>query len=90
VRGERHEGGCIAVSGQRSNGIWIVVHGTALVRYRRLASFHSRLAQVGIALFSAFALVLFFSRLRRLALLPGGHRLFLRRRRESGHDLFAS
>ncbi|NIP15201.1 MAG: hypothetical protein GWM88_10970 [Pseudomonadales bacterium] len=40
--------------------LWIAVNGIALARYGRPASFHSRLAQVGMALFGAFVLTLFF------------------------------
>ena len=41
-------------------GIWSVVHLAALLRYRRLASFHTRLTQVGILLFGIFVMVLLF------------------------------
>lgn len=40
-------------------GVWMVVHVTALVRYGRIASFHTQLARVGIALFAVFVAVLF-------------------------------
>jgi CDP-diacylglycerol--glycerol-3-phosphate 3-phosphatidyltransferase len=39
--------------------IWIVAHGASLLRYRKLASFHTRLIRAGIFAFSLFALVLF-------------------------------
>ena len=41
-------------------GIWTVVHVTALLRYGRLASFHTRLTQLGILLFGIFVMVLLF------------------------------
>ena len=41
-------------------GIWTVVHLTALVRYGRLASFHTRFTQLGIVLFGVFVMVLLF------------------------------
>ena len=41
-------------------GIWLCVHSAALLRYGRLASFHTRFTQAGIALFAAFTLALFF------------------------------
>lgn len=41
-------------------GIWSVVHLTALLRYGRLASFHTRFTQLGIVLFGVFVLVLLF------------------------------
>lgn len=40
-------------------GVWTVVHVVALVRYGRTASFHTRLARIGIALFALFVAVLF-------------------------------
>jgi CDP-diacylglycerol--glycerol-3-phosphate 3-phosphatidyltransferase len=42
------------------SGIWSVVHITALLRYGRLASFHTRFTQLGIFLFGIFVLVLLF------------------------------
>lgn len=39
--------------------VWSIAHLLALFRYGRFASFHTRLLQVGIVLFGAFALVLF-------------------------------
>ncbi len=39
--------------------IWSVVHCAAFIRYRRLASFHTRLTQVGLILFGICVLVLF-------------------------------
>jgi cardiolipin synthase len=39
--------------------IWIVAHLASLVRYGRLASFHTYLIRAGIFSFSVFALVLF-------------------------------
>jgi len=41
-------------------GIWSVVHVTALLRYGRLASFHTRFTQLGIVLFGMFVLILLF------------------------------
>jgi phosphatidylglycerophosphate synthase len=41
-------------------GLWVTVNAVALARYGRPASFHSRLAQVGMALFGVFVLTLFF------------------------------
>jgi phosphatidylglycerophosphate synthase len=41
-------------------GLWVTVNSIALVRYGRPASFHARLAQVGMALFGVFVLTLFF------------------------------
>ena len=41
--------------------IWSIVHVTALVRYGRLASFHTGLTRIGLMLFGIFVLVLFFS-----------------------------
>lgn len=41
-------------------GIWTVVHLTALVRYGRLASFHTRFTRLGILAFGGFVLALFF------------------------------
>ena len=41
------------------SAIWFIVHCAALVRYRRLASFHTRLTQVGLILFGLCVLVLF-------------------------------
>jgi phosphatidylglycerophosphate synthase len=41
--------------------IWGLVHIAALLRYGRLASFHTRLTRVGLMLFGAFVLVLFFA-----------------------------
>ena len=40
--------------------IWTIVHVTALVRYGRLASFHTRLAQFGMLMFGTFVMVLLF------------------------------
>jgi len=40
--------------------IWSIVHAAALLRYRRLASFHTRLTRLGIVLFGLFVVVLFF------------------------------
>ena len=42
--------------------IWAVVHCAAIIRYGRLASFHTRLTQVGLILFGICVLVLFFIR----------------------------
>lgn len=39
--------------------VWSIAHLLALLRYGRLASFHTRLLQTGIFLFGLFALVLF-------------------------------
>lgn len=39
--------------------VWSIAHLLALLRYGRLASFHTRLLQMGIVLFAMFALVLF-------------------------------
>lgn len=41
--------------------IWGLVHIAALIRYGRLASFHTRLTRLGLMLFGAFVLVLFFA-----------------------------
>jgi len=41
-------------------GIWSLVHLAALLRYGRLASFHTRLTQVGILLFGVFVILLLF------------------------------
>ncbi len=41
-------------------GVWTVVHVTALIRYGRLASFHTRFTQIGIMLFGVFIIVLLF------------------------------
>ena len=41
-------------------GIWSVVHLTGLLRYGRLASFHTRFTQLGILLFGLFVLILQF------------------------------
>jgi phosphatidylglycerophosphate synthase len=41
--------------------IWSIVHVTAMVRYGRLASFHTRLTRIGLMLFGMFFLVLFYS-----------------------------
>jgi len=40
--------------------IWALVHAIALIRYGRLASFHTQLTQLGILLFGLFILLLFF------------------------------
>ena len=40
--------------------IWLVVHLTALLRYGRLASFHTWFARFGLALSGLFAIILFF------------------------------
>jgi len=40
--------------------VWLVVHVAALVRYQRLASFHTRLTRIGILLFVVFVMLLFF------------------------------
>jgi CDP-diacylglycerol--glycerol-3-phosphate 3-phosphatidyltransferase len=40
--------------------IWAFAHAAALVRYGRLASFHTHLTQFGILLFGLFILLLFF------------------------------
>ena len=40
--------------------IWFVVHLSALLRYGRLASFHTWFARFGLALFGVFAVILFF------------------------------
>lgn len=40
--------------------VWLIVHVAALIRYGRLASFHTRLTQIGMALFGVFVVVLFF------------------------------
>jgi CDP-diacylglycerol--glycerol-3-phosphate 3-phosphatidyltransferase len=42
------------------SAIWMIVHCFALYRYGRLASFHTRLSQVGILLFGLVVLLLFF------------------------------
>jgi CDP-diacylglycerol--glycerol-3-phosphate 3-phosphatidyltransferase len=39
--------------------IWVFAHLASLIRYGRLASFHTRLIRAGIFAFSLFALVLF-------------------------------
>ncbi len=39
---------------------WLVVHAVALIRYRRLASFHTRLTQMGLFGFGLFVLLVFF------------------------------
>lgn len=39
--------------------VWSIAHLSALLRYGRFASFHTRLLQAGIVLFAVFALVLF-------------------------------
>jgi len=39
---------------------WIAVHVSALVRYGKLASFHTLLARIGVALFCVFLFLLFF------------------------------
>ena len=39
--------------------VWSIAHLLALLRYHRPASFHTRLLQSGIVLFSIFALLLF-------------------------------
>ena len=39
--------------------VWSTAHLLALLRYGRLASYHTRLLQTGIVLFALFALVLF-------------------------------
>jgi CDP-diacylglycerol--glycerol-3-phosphate 3-phosphatidyltransferase len=39
--------------------LWTVAHAASLLRYGRLASFHTRLIRTGIFAFSLFALVLF-------------------------------
>ncbi|NND57003.1 MAG: hypothetical protein HKN57_07110 [Xanthomonadales bacterium] len=39
--------------------LWIFAHAASLLRYGRLASFHTRLIRAGIFAFSLFALVLF-------------------------------
>ena len=41
-------------------GIWSLVHIAALLRYGRLASFHTRFTQIGIVLFGIFVLILLF------------------------------
>lgn len=41
-------------------GIWTLVHVVAVIRYGRLASFHTRLTQVGIILFGLFVILLLF------------------------------
>lgn len=40
--------------------IWAIVNLIGLVRYRRLASFHTAFARIGITTFGVFVLVLFF------------------------------
>lgn len=40
--------------------IWLVVHIVALLRYRKPASFHTRLTQVGLLSFGLFVLLTFF------------------------------
>lgn len=42
------------------SAIWFVVHVSALIRYGRLASFHTRLARLGILMFGVCVLLLFF------------------------------
>jgi CDP-diacylglycerol--glycerol-3-phosphate 3-phosphatidyltransferase len=39
---------------------WLLVHAFALFRYGRLASFHTRLTQVGLLSFGFFVLLVFF------------------------------
>ena len=39
--------------------VWTVVHAAALVRYGRIASFHTQLARGGIVLFAVFVAILF-------------------------------
>jgi CDP-diacylglycerol--glycerol-3-phosphate 3-phosphatidyltransferase len=39
--------------------VWLICHAASLIRYGRLASFHTHLIRAGIFAFSAFALVLF-------------------------------
>ena len=41
--------------------IWSAAHIASLVRFGRLASFHTWLIRIGIATFNIFALILFFS-----------------------------
>lgn len=40
--------------------IWFVVHLAAVLRYGRLASFHTWFARFGLAVFGVFAIILFF------------------------------
>lgn len=40
-------------------GIWLIVHTTAMIRYGRLASFHTRFIQFGIVVYAIFAVSLF-------------------------------
>lgn len=40
--------------------VWSAVNIIGLIRYRRLASFHTELARIGFTLFGVFVLVLFF------------------------------
>jgi CDP-diacylglycerol--glycerol-3-phosphate 3-phosphatidyltransferase len=40
-------------------GAWLLAHSASLVRYRRLASFHTWVIRIGIALFNLFAVILF-------------------------------
>ena len=42
--------------------IWFLVHFCALLRYGRLASFHTWFARFGLVLFGVFAVILFFFR----------------------------
>ena len=39
--------------------VWVIVHGAALTRYRKLASFHTLVARIGIVAFWVFAISLF-------------------------------
>lgn len=41
-------------------GIWTVTNFTGLIRYRRLASFHTESARFGLMMFGVFVLLLFF------------------------------
>src|SRR5690606_17669071 len=40
---------------------WLLAHSASLWRYGRLASYHTWLIRIGIALFNGFAVVLFVS-----------------------------
>jgi len=40
--------------------IWFLVHLVALIRYGRLASFHTWFSRLGLAMFGVFAIILFF------------------------------
>lgn len=40
--------------------VWTAVNVIGLIRYRRLASFHTELARIGLIMFGIFVLVLFF------------------------------